>query len=67
MHGTDLGDLNEAEVIASHDAVVDRLHFLHQQKTTHALLELAIGERVVFEDNYGQPRAGIAMSAAPEF
>ncbi|WFU90804.1 hypothetical protein QA644_33405 (plasmid) [Rhizobium sp. CC1099] len=51
MHGTDPGDLNEAELIASHDAVVDRLHFLHQQKTMHALLELAIGERLVFEDN----------------
>jgi hypothetical protein len=61
MHGIDLGDLNEAELIALHNAVVDRLHYLHQQKTTHALLELAIGERVVFEDNYGQPQAGIVI------
>ncbi len=58
MRGTDLGDLSEAELIALHDAVVDRLHFLHQQKTTHALLELAIGERVAFEDNGGQRMPG---------
>jgi hypothetical protein len=61
MLGIDLGELSEAELIALHDAVVDRLHFLHQQKTTHALLELAIGERVVFEDNGGQTHAGIVI------
>jgi len=54
MHGINLDALSEAELIALHDAVVDRLHFLHQQKTTHALLDLAIGERVMFEDNSGQ-------------
>ncbi|QFI70610.1 hypothetical protein EKH55_5736 (plasmid) [Sinorhizobium alkalisoli] len=53
MHGINLDDLNEVELIALHDAIVDRLHFLHRQKTTHALLELAIGERVMFEDNSG--------------
>ncbi|MDE4586297.1 hypothetical protein LOF17_00005 [Sinorhizobium meliloti] len=37
------------------------LQFLHQQKTTHALLELAIGERVVFEDNNGRTQAGIVI------
>nr|WP_234892086.1 hypothetical protein [Sinorhizobium meliloti] len=58
MHGINLDGLSEAELIELHDAVVDRLHFLHQQKTAHALLGLAIGERVVFEDNYGQTQAG---------
>ncbi|MEX2746397.1 hypothetical protein AB3480_35575 [Rhizobium mongolense] len=61
MHGIDLDDLSEAELIALHDAVVDRLHFLHQQKTTHALLGLSIGERVMFEDNSGQTQAGIVI------
>lgn len=61
MHGINLDTLNEAELIELHDAVVDRLHFLHQQKTTHALLELAIGERVMFEDNNGQTQAGIVI------
>ncbi|MBB4233396.1 hypothetical protein [Rhizobium mongolense] len=61
MHGIDLDDLSEAELIALHDAVVDRLHFLHRQKTTHALLRLSIGERVMFEDNSGQTQAGIVI------
>lgn len=61
MHGINLDALSEAELIELHDAVVDRLHFLHQQKTTHALLELAIGERVMFEDNNGQTQAGIVI------
>ena len=61
MHGINLDALNEAELIELHDAVVDRLHVLHQQKTTHALLELAIGERVMFEDNNGQTQAGIVI------
>ncbi|WP_322885960.1 hypothetical protein U8C32_27635 (plasmid) [Sinorhizobium medicae] len=61
MHGINLDALSEAELIELHDAVVDRLQFLHQQKTTHALLELAIGERVVFEDNTGRTQAGIVI------
>ena len=61
MHGINLDDLNEAELITLHDAIVDRLHYLHQQKTTHALLELAIGERVMFEDNSGQTQVGIVI------
>nr|WP_234704975.1 hypothetical protein [Sinorhizobium meliloti] len=60
MHGINLDALNEAELIELHDAVVD-LHVLHQQKTTHALLELAIGERLMFEDNNGQTQAGIVI------
>ncbi|WP_157929575.1 hypothetical protein [Phyllobacterium zundukense] len=35
MHGINVDNLSEADLIALHDAVVDRLHFLHQQKTTH--------------------------------
>lgn len=61
MHGINLDALSEAELIELHDAVVDRLHFLHQQKTAHALLGLAIGERVVFEDNTGRTQAGIVI------
>jgi hypothetical protein len=61
MDGINLDDLSEADLIVLHDAVVDRLHFLHQQKTTHALLDLAIGERVMFEDNRGQTQAGIVI------
>ena len=61
MHGINLDGLSEAELIALHDAVVDRLHFLHRQKTTQALLELSIGERVMFEDNNGQTHAGIVI------
>jgi len=55
--------LSEAELIELHYAVVDRLQFLHQQKTTHALLELAIGERVVFEDNNGRPESSSVATA----
>jgi hypothetical protein len=61
MHGINLDDLSEANLIALHDAIVDRLYFLHQQKTTYALLELAIGERVMFEDNHGQTQSGIVI------
>lgn len=61
MHGIDLDALSEADLIELHDMIVDRLQFLHQQKTTHALLELAIGERVMFEDNNGQTQAGIVI------
>jgi hypothetical protein len=61
MHGINLDGLSEADLIELHDMIVDRLQFLHQQKTTHALLELAIGERVLFEDNYGQMQAGIVI------
>jgi hypothetical protein len=61
MHGIDLDDLSEAELITLHDSIVDRLHFLHQQKTTRALLDLSIGARVVFEDNSGQTHAGIVI------
>ena len=61
MHRIELGELSEAELIALHDAIVERLHFLHQRRTTHALLELSIGERVVFEDNSGETHAGIVI------
>lgn len=61
MHGINLDGLSEADLIELHDKIVDRLQFLHQQKTTHALLELAIGERVMFEDNNGQTQAGIVI------
>ncbi|GEM_PF-1257712 len=61
MHGITLDGLSEAELIELHDQIVDRLHFLHQQRTTHALLELAIGERVMFEDNSGQTQEGIVI------
>lgn len=61
MRGINVDILSEAELITLHDAIVDRLHFLHQQKTTHALLELSIGERVVFDDRNGQVQAGIVI------
>ncbi|WP_234907961.1 MULTISPECIES: hypothetical protein [Ensifer] len=34
---------------------------MSRRKTTHALLELAIGERVIFEDSNGQTQAGIVI------
>lgn len=61
MHKINLDGLSEAELIELHDEIVHRLQFLHQRKTTHALLELAIGERVMFEDNSGQTQAGIVI------
>jgi hypothetical protein len=61
MHRIELDELSEGELITLHDAIVDRLQFLHLQKTTRALLDLSIGTRVIFEDNSGQTHAGIVI------
>lgn len=51
MKSIDLENLTEAELIALHDAVIDRLHALHFVKTAKALPNLSIGQRVSFTDN----------------
>ncbi len=44
----DIENFSEAELLELNDRIVDRLEFLHQQKTTAALQKLTIGSRVMF-------------------
>ena len=61
MKDIDLENLTEAELIALHDAVIDRLHALHLVKTAKALSTLSIGQRVSFTDNSGEKQHGIII------
>ena len=48
MAKIDIDSLDEAALMELHDQIVDRLHFLHRQKTAQALRQIKIGDRVMF-------------------
>ena len=44
----DIDQLTEAELLALHHRIVERLRFLEQMRAHGAMLEFSIGERVTF-------------------
>ncbi|CDM61362.1 MULTISPECIES: hypothetical protein [Rhizobium] len=61
MREIDIEGLDEATLMALHGRIVERLHFLHQQKTAAALQEIKIGSGVVFEGPDGRTIRGIVI------
>lgn len=61
MHEIDIEGLDEATLMALHGRIVERLHFLHQQKTAAALQEIKIGSGVTFESPDGKTIRGIVI------
>ncbi|MFK0161209.1 hypothetical protein [Rhizobium sp. NPDC090279] len=62
MHEIDFEGLDEAALMAPHERIVERLHFLHQQRTTAALQESKIGSEVTVESPDGRTIRGKARS-----
>lgn len=61
MIGIDIDGLSEDELVALNARIVERLRFLHQQKTTSALQEIKIGSGVMFEGPDGAMIQGIVI------
>ncbi len=61
MNEIDIGGLDEAALMALNERIVQRLHFLHRQKTTKALQEAEIGSGVTFEGPDGKAIRGIVI------
>lgn len=61
MEEIDIDSLDEAALMALNARIVDRLHLLHQQKTTAALREIRIGRAVRFEGPGGGTVEGIVI------
>jgi hypothetical protein len=59
--GIDIDGLSEDELVALNARIVERLRFLHQQKTTSALQEIKIGSGVMFEGPDGAMIKGIVI------
>jgi hypothetical protein len=59
--GIDIDGLSEDELVALNARIVERLRFLHQQKTTSALQEIKIGSGVMFEGPDGRVIKGIVV------
>ena len=53
--------LNEAELLALNERIVERLHLLHRQKTDQALRQIKIGSSVMFEASDGRTITGIVI------
>lgn len=61
MTEIDIDSLDEARLMALNKRIVERLLFLHQQKTTEALQEIKIGSGVMFEGPDGRMIKGIVI------
>ena len=61
MAEIDIDGLSEDELVALNARIVERLRFLHQQKTTSALQEIKIGSGVMFEGPDGAMIQGIVI------
>ena len=61
MAEIDIDGLSEDDLIALNTRIVERLQFLHQQKTAVALQEIKIGFGVMFEGPDGRMIKGIVV------
>ena len=61
MDRIDIDSLDEAALMALNARIVERLQFLHQQKTAAALREIKIGSGVTFEGPDGAVVKGIVI------
>lgn len=61
MAEIDIDGLSEDELVALNVRIVERLRFLHQQKTTSALQDIKIGTGVIFEGPGGEIIRGIVI------
>lgn len=57
----DIDSLDEATLMALNQRIVERLQFLHQQKTAAALQEIKIGSGVTFEGPDGTTVRGFVI------
>lgn len=60
-HEINIDSLDEAALMALNARIVERLQFLHQQKTAAALQEIKIGSGVTFEGPDGTVIKGIVI------
>ncbi|NEI67872.1 hypothetical protein GR243_40200, partial [Rhizobium leguminosarum] len=61
MTNIDIDRLDEAELLALNERIVERLHLLHRQKTDQALQQIKIGSAVMFEAPDGRTITGIVI------
>lgn len=61
MTDIDIDTLDETELLALNERIVERLQFLHQQKTDQALQQIKIGSAVMFEAPDGRTIRGIVV------
>lgn len=61
MTDIDIDTLDETELLALNERIVERLQFLHQQKTDQALQQIKIGSAVMFEGPDGRTIRGIVV------
>jgi high-affinity K+ transport system ATPase subunit B len=61
MTDIDIDRLDETELLALNERIVERLHLLHQQKTDQALQQIKIGSAVMFEAPDGRTITGIVI------
>ncbi|WFS25446.1 hypothetical protein [Rhizobium rhododendri] len=61
MTDIDIHTLDEAELLALNERIVERLHLLHRQKTDQALRQIKIGSAVMFEATDGKTITGIVI------
>ncbi|WP_432445014.1 hypothetical protein [Rhizobium leguminosarum] len=61
MTDIDIDTLDETELLALNERIVERLHLLHRQKTDQALQQIKIGSAVMFEAPDGRTITGIVI------
>ena len=61
MTDIDIDTLDEAELLALNERIVERLHHLHQHRTVEALQQIKIGSAVMFEAPDGRTITGIVI------
>ncbi|MBZ5763839.1 MULTISPECIES: hypothetical protein [Rhizobium] len=61
MTDIDIDTLDETELLALNERIVERLHLLHRQKTDQALQQIKIGSAVMFETHDGITITGIVI------
>lgn len=61
MTDIDIETLNETELLALNERIVERLHLLHRHKTDQALQQIKIGSGVMFEAPDGKTIRGIVI------
>ena len=61
MTDIDIHTLDEAQLLALNERIVERLHLLHRQKTDQALRQIKIGSAVMFEATDGKTITGIVI------
>jgi len=61
MRQIDIDSLDEATLIALNARIVERLHFLHHQRTAAALQDIRVGSGVTFEGTGGVPVRGVVI------